>query len=361
MIEVQQSSLFDYSVLDNDTRASVLQLEDELDCVLKRSKEEIGAILLKVKQCLPHGQYEPWLASKGISQPTAWRCMQIAQGKEIKSFNLNDLPVIQEAKVEIVEPLIPVTAPVYGPFVDGQDLRDAPPPTVDFTDFGKINFPALAQLHYPAYVHPLERGLYDAFSEVAAREKAVSRMEHPVEIDREMHSVTPLESPVQSRNEHVMQVMGSSDSPEWYTPQEIVYLSLEVLGEIDLDPCSNSRETPNVPARNHYTREDDGLSQHWQGKVYLNPPYGSEIPEWIEKLVNSPDVTEAIALLPARIDTVWFQPLYAYPMCNVKGRIQFENSPHHAPFPCVIVYIGDRVDAFIEVFKHKGPIMRRIG
>src|SRR5207248_1097591 len=27
------------------------------------------------------------------------------------------------------------------------------------------------------------------------------------------------------RDAHVMQVMGSSDSPEWYTPQEIVRLS----------------------------------------------------------------------------------------------------------------------------------------
>ncbi len=177
--------------------------------------------------------------------------------------------------------------------------------------------------------------------------------------------IAPL--PKEQRDVHVMRVMGSSESPEWYTQQEIVGLTRMLLGEIDLDPCSNSYETPNVPATTLYTKEDDGLSQPWQGKVYLNPPYGSEIPQWVEKLVASygrREVTEAIALLPARIDTQWFQALYEEPdclLCHVRGRIQFENSPHHAPFPCVIAYLGKRGDDFIKVFRHKGPIMRRVG
>lgn len=164
---------------------------------------------------------------------------------------------------------------------------------------------------------------------------------------------------------HIIRVMGSSESPEWYTPQAIVRLVQECLGEIDLDPCSNSHEHPAVPARMLYTKEDDGLAQPWRGKVYLNPPYGAEIPAWIEKLVHEyealDNVTEALALLPARIDTQWFQPLYAYPLCHIRGRLQFENAHYSAPFPSILVYLGNDAAKFIETFKDLGPIMRRIG
>jgi len=166
----------------------------------------------------------------------------------------------------------------------------------------------------------------------------------------------------EQRDNHVMRVMGSSESPEWYTPQEIIRLVVTFLGGVDLDPCSNSHETPNVPARTLYTKDDDGLAHTWLGKVYLNPPYGSEIGLWTSKLVNSypHEVEEAIALLPGRIDTAWFQPLYAHPMCNIRGRLQFENAQYSAPFPSVIVYLGERLDAFIQHFGDLGPIMRRI-
>ncbi|HEU5376971.1 MAG TPA: DNA N-6-adenine-methyltransferase [Ktedonobacteraceae bacterium] len=166
------------------------------------------------------------------------------------------------------------------------------------------------------------------------------------------------------RDAHVLRIMGSSESPEWYTPSEIVALTCELLGEIDLDPCSNSHDAPAVPARVRYTKEDNGLAHSWRGKTYLNPPYGSEIPLWVSKLIQSYEagsVEEAIALLPGRIDTVWFQPLYAYLICHIQGRLQFANSPYHAPFPCVIVYLGTRTDAFIDIFKCKGPILRRVG
>ena len=42
----------------------------------------------------------------------------------------------------------------------------------------------------------------------------------------------------------------------------------EVVG-IELDPCSNSREHPNVPALAHLVQAENGLSQVWYGKVYM--------------------------------------------------------------------------------------------
>lgn len=191
---------------------------------------------------------------------------------------------------------------------------------------------------------------------------------YPVTLARdepEPQVVPPVEEDAKEKHDaHVMRVMGSSDSPEWYTPRNIVDLVCQMFGTIDTDPCSNSHESPMVPARILYTKEDDGLSYTWTGKTYLNPPYGTEISAWTDKLVDeykAGNVTEALALLPARIDTVWFSPLYNYLMCNVRGRLQFANSPYNAPFPCVVVYLGGRRSTFIETFKKIGPIMERVG
>ncbi|MDO8872293.1 MAG: hypothetical protein Q7V05_06135 [Methanoregula sp.] len=40
----------------------------------------------------------------------------------------------------------------------------------------------------------------------------------------------------------------SHESTEHYTPQYILDAVISCMGAIDLDPCSNSQEIPNVPA-----------------------------------------------------------------------------------------------------------------
>lgn len=158
----------------------------------------------------------------------------------------------------------------------------------------------------------------------------------------------------------------SSDSEEWYTPADIVERVIQVLTGIDLDPCSNSQEAPNVPAAMHYTKEEDGLAQEWHGKVFLNSPYGRTIPQWIDKLVSEYEagrVTQAIALVPARTDTVWFAALRDFPRCFVQGRITFlkpdGSKADPAPFPSALVYLGPDVDQFAKVFADLGDIYVR--
>jgi hypothetical protein len=200
-------------------------------------------------------------------------------------------------------------------------------------------------------------------STVKQAEAVIKQEAPPSEVDEEDDDDLMKMAEKARRDAHVMGVMGSSDSPEWYTPREIVNAVLKLMGSIELDPCSNSHETPKVPASTRYTKDDDGLSLPWKGKTYLNPPYGSEIGIWTNKLIEayeSGDVEEAVALLPGRIDTNWFNPLYEYRICIIKGRVQFENSPHHAPFPCVLVYLGARRDEFTKVFSSFGPIVERI-
>lgn len=151
----------------------------------------------------------------------------------------------------------------------------------------------------------------------------------------------------------------SSESPEWYTPKHIIARAVSLFGSIDLDPCSNSKTAPNVPAREHFTQADDGLSHPWWGKVYMNSPYGDEISPWITYLIQQYEggnIDAAIALIPARPDTQWFQPLFDYPLCFVKGRLKFSGADTSAPFPSVIVYMGLDVEGFKRIFGDIGRV-----
>ena len=158
-----------------------------------------------------------------------------------------------------------------------------------------------------------------------------------------------------------LEVMGSSASPEWYTPPDIFQLANDVLGSVDLDPCWHP-ESP-VEASTTYTEADDGLSKPWSGRVYLNPPYGRVINSWIEKLVESyrqGRVSEAIVLVPARVDTAWFQRLDAFPRCFISGRLTFSNASSPAPFPSAVIYLGPNIDLFHRVFDSVGEIFVKI-
>ncbi|WAC50430.1 DNA N-6-adenine-methyltransferase [Frigoribacterium sp. SL97] len=110
-----------------------------------------------------------------------------------------------------------------------------------------------------------------------------------------------------------------NESFEWYTPPVI----FESLGlEFDLDPCSPGAGKSFVPARKHYTIDDDGLASPWEGTVFMNPPYGAHTPVWMKKLAEHGD---GIALVFARTDVRWFQDVAggASMVCFVSGRIKF--------------------------------------
>jgi len=93
--------------------------------------------------------------------------------------------------------------------------------------------------------------------------------------------------------------IGASD--DWYTPPEI----FEALGlRFDLDPCSPG---PGhwVPADRFYTKEDDGLSQHWAGMVFMNPPFGGRgghVP-WLTRFL---DHRNGVAIVRAYTSSDWW-------------------------------------------------------
>lgn len=159
-----------------------------------------------------------------------------------------------------------------------------------------------------------------------------------------------------------MAVHYSSETPEWYTPPEIIARVVTLFGIIDLDPCADPGH--NVPAVAHLTRADDGLLRAWSGRVYMNPPYGDAIAGWVEKLsaeVAGERVREAIALVPARTDTGWFQTIWnECAICFVRGRLKFSGNDNSAPFPSAVAYFGSRTNEFVAAFGDMGPVVARL-
>jgi hypothetical protein len=159
-------------------------------------------------------------------------------------------------------------------------------------------------------------------------------------------------------------------SSSWMTPRYIVDGVIEIMDEIDIDPCSNSLSSPNVPAKIVYTEKEDGLTKPWNGRIYMNPPYGGEIRKWAKKWYHEYKegrMDMGIALVAARTDTRWWKYFNdtASAACFVSGRIKFISSnglsSGSPTFPSVLVLSDTqsykyRRDKFISVFKNIGNI-----
>ena len=132
--------------------------------------------------------------------------------------------------------------------------------------------------------------------------------------------------------------MFSSKTDLWSTPHDF-YEELNREFNFNLDPCANE---DNAKCKIFFTEENDGLKQDWEGHtVFCNPPYGREIPKWVEKCYQEgqKDNTTVVMLIPSRTDTKWFHN-YIYGKSEIrfiKGRLKFGDSKNSAPFPSMVV------------------------
>lgn len=96
---------------------------------------------------------------------------------------------------------------------------------------------------------------------------------------------------------------GANRTDDWYTPPRIV----EALDEFDLDPCAPAHEF--YTANKCHTKEDDGLSLPWVGRVWLNPPYKSPlIGKFMKQMAAHGN---GIALVFNRMDTaLWHDVIF---------------------------------------------------
>lgn len=149
--------------------------------------------------------------------------------------------------------------------------------------------------------------------------------------------------------------MGSHQSAamlkdEWLTPPEII----KALGSFTLDPCSPGDRRPWDTAATHYDIHVNGLVKPWEGRVWLNPPYGRETAKWLDRLADHGD---GVALIFARTETdMFFRHVWerADAILFLRGRLHFHHvdgrrAEANAGAPsCLVAYGARNVQALKE-------------
>lgn len=168
-----------------------------------------------------------------------------------------------------------------------------------------------------------------------------------------------------AKRPHVTHNTGNN---EWFTPPEYVAAVREVMGAIDLDPASCDMANATVGAATFFTSTDDGLIHPWHGRVYLNPPYATDlIGKFTAKLVEHVEdqtVPEAVVLVNNATETTWFQDMAgrADAICFPRGRVKFTrpgDGQKGAPLQGqAVVYFGSEIERFCEVFAPFGVVAK---
>jgi site-specific DNA-methyltransferase (adenine-specific) len=147
----------------------------------------------------------------------------------------------------------------------------------------------------------------------------------------------------------------SSKSNERETPKDL-FNKLDAEFNFTLDPCSTNE---NAKCEKHYTISDNGLEKSWAGEtVFMNPPYGREISQWIKKAYKeSLNGAIVVCLIPARTDTSYWHD-YIFDKAEIRflrGRVKFQNrmlpslredGSHKttgAPFPSAVIIFRGKV------------------
>ena len=133
---------------------------------------------------------------------------------------------------------------------------------------------------------------------------------------------------------------GLNQKCEWSTDQEVFdYLNTR-FGPFQVDVCALPE---NAKCSRFFTPEVDGLDQNWApGPVWMNPPYGRAITEWMHKAyTESLSGVRVVCLLPARTDTGWWHDFAMKgELYLIRRRLKFGGAKQCAPFPSAVSVLG---------------------
>lgn len=155
-----------------------------------------------------------------------------------------------------------------------------------------------------------------------------------------------------------------SGKTEYYTPAKIVDAARRTLGHFDLDPFSSESANQIVKAPKFFTLADDGFSQPWEGRVWMNPPFGKFTAIAVRKLVLHyfcGEVETACCITHANTSEKWFQILAQFPQCFLSPRTNYIDgvtgtTTNSATKGSVVTYMGEDVEAFRREFRGMGQV-----
>ena len=163
-----------------------------------------------------------------------------------------------------------------------------------------------------------------------------------------------------ARTPHVAHNSGNN---EWYTPPDYIEAARSVLGTIDLDPASSRQANAVVGATAYYSIDDDGLTRPWRGRVWMNPPYSSDlVGRFADKLAahfDAGEISAAIVLVNNATETAWFGTLVERASAIVfpLARVRFRDPDGRPGSPLqgqAILYFGNYPDEFLARFEEFG-------
>jgi len=136
----------------------------------------------------------------------------------------------------------------------------------------------------------------------------------------------------------INQSIYSSKTDDWATPQQ-VFDKLNSEFGFTLDACATS---DNAKCRIFFTKEQDGLAQSFgKNVVWVNPPYGKFIPQWVKHSYEQSRLgATVVMLIPCRTDTKWFHEYVTKAEVRFfNKRLSFGDSKNKAPFPvCLAIF-----------------------
>lgn len=134
-------------------------------------------------------------------------------------------------------------------------------------------------------------------------------------------------------------------SDDYYTP-EWVFQRMGI--RFDLDVASPPGGIPWVPADRYFTMADDGLSQPWVGRVWMNPPYSQATP-WVRRFIEHGN---GVCLVPFA-KSAWAWELWERAEATVMPPLQEFANGGSIRFPVWVAAFGAEC---VEAIGHLGRV-----
>jgi phage N-6-adenine-methyltransferase len=139
----------------------------------------------------------------------------------------------------------------------------------------------------------------------------------------------------------------SSLDDTWATPRSYYE---KVAKEFDFTLDAAALQSSTLVPENWYGPDHadpdrrDAFTRDWTadakgGVIWLNPPYGKTIKEWMKKAdEESKKGSTVVCLVPSRTDTAWFHDsCIHHEVRYIRGRLKFGQAVNAAPFPSALV------------------------